>query len=123
MGESQDIKNERGWGLTIAIPLGILGASLGILFSLIDLVFPDEVYPGTSRIDLIWQMTSYGFFIVFLIGAWKRKKWGCFGLIITVLVGTILGLIGGVPPTILLVSLLGAVFLYAVYRSKEQYFE
>ena len=123
MGDSQEVKKERGWGLTIVIPLTILGASLTFVSVLIDIVFLDDIYSELPRISVIWYMIQLGLIVVCLIGAWRWKRWGCFGLIALTIIGAVINLIGGIQPFLLLGSLISIIFLYAVYRSKEQYFE
>lgn len=39
MGDNQVVKKVRGWGLTIVIPLSILGGVITFLSVLIDIIF------------------------------------------------------------------------------------
>ena len=123
MSDSQEVKKDRGWGLTILIPLSILGASLAFVSVLVDIVFPDDIYSEMPRSSTIWYMIQLVLIVVCLIGAWRWKRWGCFGLIALSLIGAVMSLMGGIQSWLLLGSVIQVVFLYAVYRSKKQYFE
>jgi hypothetical protein len=123
MRESPDIKKERGWGLTILIPFAILGCSLTILIILLDLLFPYNVFSGVPSWAVILYLFQLVLVIVFLVATWRWKKWGCFGLILLVILGAVINLIVGIQTSLLLGSAIAIVFLIAVYKSKEQYFE
>ena len=123
MGESQEIEKKRGWGLTIAIPLGILGSIIGALTILVTVLLRGELYAETERAVVIWYMIQLGLIVVFLVGAWRWKRWGCFGLIALNFISALVSLIWGVQPVLLLGSLIGIAFLFAVYKTKEEYFD
>jgi len=123
MSDFQEVKKDRGRGLTILMLLGILGAMLSSIAVLFDIVFPDDIDLGVPQIAVIWYMIQSGLVVVCLIGAWRWKRWGCFGLIALTLIGAVINLASGIQPFLLLGSLMAIVFLFAVYRSKEQYFE
>ena len=114
MGESQEIEKKRGWGLTIAIPLGILGSIIGALTILVTVLLRGELYAETERAVVIWYMIQLGLIVVFLVGAWRWKRWGCFGLIALNFISALVSLIWGVQPVLLLGSLIGIAFLFAV---------
>lgn len=101
----------------------ILGASVYGASVLIDIVFLDDIYLEVSRYTKIWYMLQSGLLVVYLIRAWRWKRWGCFGFIALTFIGAVTNLIGGIQPFLLLGNLVIIVFLYAAYREKEQYFE
>ena len=123
MSEQGISGKKRGWGLTILIPLSIIGAALSIVTILYDLFTDDSAYVSTpvwQRIPLILNLLLA---IVFLVASWRWKRWGCFGLIVLQSLSAVMILATGGQMALMLVSAFGIVFLFAAYKSKEQYFE
>lgn len=123
MRESPDIKKARGWGLTILIPFAILGCVLTILIILLDYFFLDNVFSGVPSWAEILYLFQLVLVIVFLVATWQWKKWGCFGLILLVILGAIINLIVGFQISLLIGSVIIIGLMVVVYKSKEQYFE
>jgi hypothetical protein len=123
VADSEDLKKERGWGLTILIPLGILGSALSFSVLLLSLLVLDENLAELTTPDVVLLLIQSFLVIVFLIAAWRWQKWGCFGLILIMLLSAVFNLVNGGQPALLLASGGAIAFLYLVYRSKKQYFE
>jgi hypothetical protein len=123
MSDSQYIQKDRGWGLTILIPLTILGSGIGIIIMVLDLLFNLGIYSTLSLLDKVWSLIQSLLIIAFLVAAWRWKRWGCFGLILLAIIGAAINLIRGAQPITLIASVVGIAFLYGVYRSKAPYFE
>jgi len=123
VGDTGELEKDRGWGLTILIPLGILGSALSFSVLLLDLLIIEENLAELTTIDVILLLIQSFLVTVFLIAAWRWKRWGCFGLIFVLLLSMVFNLVSGGQPALLLGSAVIIGFLYLVYRSKEQYFE
>jgi hypothetical protein len=122
MGESQEMKKDRGWGLTVLIPLGIVGSVLNIIIILLDILFFDGIYSEQPFQEVLFALIQLSLLTIFLIAAWRWKRWGCFGLMLTVILGAVLALMRGLEPITLVGAAIVIGILYAVYRSKKQHF-
>ena len=123
MSEQGVVAKKRGWGLTILIPLSIIGAILSAGTIALDLLADGDVYPSSPTWQLLFFLINQLLVVVFFIAAWQWQRCGCFGLIVLTAVSAVVGLLAGTPATYLLAPIIGIVFLFAVYKSKEGYFE
>ena len=130
MNESISVEKDRGW-LRILIPLYILGSGLNtILFSLVllETLLTDEpglFEPWTTVLILLQSFSMF----VFSVASWRWKKWGCFGIIGLAIVGglytSIANFLFGVICSLVMAGAIAIQIwvMYALYKSKKQYFD
>ena len=126
MDESNIPDKKRGWGLTIILLYSILSSLALLARFFYSKVTGDNLLPNRSIGQEVFFISSNIFYIIFLIAAWRWKKWGCFGFIALSLVGGFNILINdtvSVPKAFALLSLFTAFIAYTIYKSKKEYFD
>ena len=123
MRQLKDIGKDRGWGLTFLMVLGILGSAAYIVIIFIDFLFNDGFYSQLPFLEALLLLLQSFLSLVFLIAAWRWKRWGCFGLIALIILSLPVTIINGPQSSMLIGGAVMIALLLAVYKSKQQYFE
>ena len=121
--ESIGIWKKRGCVLSYLIPLMVFGAGLLSFLPWLNAASEKLLFPNMTTLQGLWIVGHNVLLILFLAAVWRWEKWGCFGFIaLLVLNGLILGLAWGIRPFVLGITVLAALYTFAVYKEKKAYF-